>query len=67
MNRAIAYFEVLQAMLDCIEARGRRGLPSGELYAMVMGAMSLETYERIIAIFKAAGKVYEEHNVLYKR
>jgi hypothetical protein len=39
--------------------RDAKSIPSGHLYAIVMGAFSLEEYERIIQTLKNAKLVYE--------
>lgn len=43
------------ALAECIRDLG--SVPSGHLYACVMGYMSLETYEALIGILVDAGKV----------
>lgn len=43
------------AIADCIRRLG--SVPSGHLYARLMGHMSLETYEALIGILIEAGKV----------
>lgn len=45
------------AIGDAIKDLGE--VPSGHLYARVMGHMSLETYETIIGLLKEAGVVEE--------
>jgi hypothetical protein len=57
--------EVMQAMFDLIKAAGSRGQPSGELYAMVMGKLTLDVYNQIIGTMKRAGLIREESHVLY--
>lgn len=54
-----AMLDVIVAMADVVR-KSPRGLPSGELYATVMGIMSLETYERVIALMVEAGAI-ERH------
>lgn len=39
-------------------------VPSGHLYARVMGYLTLDQYNRIIGILKASGKVTESNNLL---
>ncbi len=53
------------AILEAIEAMGERGVPSGHLYAHLMGKMSLGTYESIISALVKAGKVRQANHVLY--
>lgn len=45
----------LLALAECIRSIG--SVPSGRLYARVMGYMSLETYEALIGILVDAGKI----------
>uniref|UniRef100_A0A6H1ZBW0 Uncharacterized protein n=2 Tax=viral metagenome TaxID=1070528 RepID=A0A6H1ZBW0_9ZZZZ len=49
---------------DCIEIAGDHGIPSGHLYAMLMGSMDLETYNSIIDDLKVAGTVTESNYLL---
>ena len=39
-------------------------IPSGHLYAMLMGELSLDEYTEIITILKKAGLVEEKHFLL---
>jgi hypothetical protein len=50
------------AVADAIRELGE--VPSGHLYARLMGAMSISTYENIIAILKRTGLVTETNYVL---
>jgi len=50
------------AIADCIRALG--SVPSGHLYARLMGHMSLETYEAVIGLLVEAGKVRRRSNHL---
>lgn len=47
------------------EIRELKEVPSGHLYAMVMGKLSLEVYNGAIGALKRAGVVEERGNVLY--
>lgn len=55
---------VAAIILEAIEAAGERGVPSGHLYAMLMGKMSLDQYNQIISGLKRAGFVSEEYFLL---
>ena len=44
--------QVIAAIANAIRELGR--VPSGELYARVMGQVSLEQYDRILGILKGA-------------
>ena len=55
----------VNAVLAISEAIRELGsVPSGHLYARVMGHMSLQSYEGIIRILKNAGLVSESANLL---
>lgn len=54
-DQAQAAAGALLALAECIRDLG--SVPSGNLYARVMGYMSLETYEALIGILVDAGKV----------
>jgi len=58
-----AAIQVAAAVGDAI--RELKEVPSGHLYAHLMGRMSLESYNGCIRILKQAGLV-EEHNHLLK-
>ena len=59
-----AFIEMAEAIAEAIEASGPRGVPSGHLYAAVMGAMDLTTYEAIIAALTKSGRVTQSGFVL---
>jgi hypothetical protein len=50
------------AVAEAIRAAG--SIPSGTLYALLMGKMDLAAYRRMIGILKNAGLVAERHNEL---
>lgn len=57
--------EALQAVAAVGEVIGTLGeVPSGHLYAAVMGVMSLDQYTRVIALLKRAQLVSETGHVL---
>lgn len=55
---------VLDILQEIIKGAGTAGIPSGHLYAQLMGKMSLEQYTKFIDILKDAGKITESGNVL---
>jgi predicted transcriptional regulator len=57
-----AAIETLRAIADTI--REAKRIPSGTLYAVLMGKMSLETYEKIIGTLKNTGLVRETESHL---
>ena len=52
----------LAAIAESIRAVGE--IPSGHLYAQVMGVLTLEQYERAVGVLKGAGLVEERGHVL---
>lgn len=57
-----AVLDVMIAMTDTIRVAGR--VPSGELYAQVMGHMDIHTYNAIVARIKGTGLVIEKSHEL---
>jgi hypothetical protein len=57
-----AALEIMMAVADAIRDLGR--VPSGHLYARLMGHMSLETYNVIIERLKGAGMIEEKNHEL---
>lgn len=59
----------INAAIEAISAIGRvirdvKRIPSGHLYAQLMGVLSLEKYEGAIAILKKGNLIKEESNEL---
>lgn len=57
-----AALTILKGIADTIRDLG--SVPSGQLYAALMGRMDLDKYERVVSILKNAGLVTEEAHVL---
>jgi hypothetical protein len=57
-----AAFQVTALVCEAIREAGR--IPSGELYATLMGKMDLETYDKMIATIKRTGLVEERGHEL---
>jgi len=57
-----ALVKVITAIADTIKEL--KEVPSGVLYAQLMGNMTLENYTYVIDILKQSGKVKESNNVL---
>jgi len=55
---------VLDAIQEIVQRAGPEGIPSGHLYAMLMGYMDLETYQTMIDIMVQAGGITLENHVL---
>ena len=52
----------IRIVADCIKEVG--GIPSGHLYAMVMGYFTLKEYEKIIEILINAGLIKKKNHLL---
>lgn len=55
---------VLDAVQEIVQRAGPKGIPSGHLYAMLMGYMDLNTYQSMINIMVQAGGITLENHVL---
>lgn len=56
---------VIGVMADCIRDAGPAGAVSGQLYASVMGMMSLTTYNHIISYLEFTGQIKVVGHTLY--
>jgi hypothetical protein len=63
-RQRLAFRLIAEAFEEAIGAAGSQGIPSGHLYAMVMGKTDLATYEAIIGSLKATGRIVERNHVL---
>ena len=59
-----AAIEICAILGQAIKKAGPEGVPSGHLYAQVMSALSLNTYNTAIASLKRSGLISESHFVL---
>jgi hypothetical protein len=59
-----AGMQVVLVVAQAIHAAGSAGMPSGHLYAMLMGKMELSQYERIIGILVKNGIIRKDGHVL---
>lgn len=57
-----AALSVVMAIGETIKDLGH--VPSGHLYAQVMGRLSLDQYNKVIDLLKKVGAVKEENHVL---
>lgn len=55
---------IISLIHDCIKDAGEQGIPSGHLYSMLMGRLSLDTYQGILSVLLKAGKIKESNHVL---
>ena len=61
-NDVKAALGILRAVADAIRELGE--VPSGHLYAHLMGKLSLEQYEQVIGVLKQAGLITESNHLL---
>lgn len=59
-----AFMAMTEIINDAIKDAGTNGIPSGHLYAMLMGHINLENYTIIINVLKKAGKIKESNFLL---
>lgn len=64
LSAAQSLIQVVDALAEALAAFGERGVPSGELYAMLMDLLSLDSYQSLIKRFKDVGLVIEVNHVL---
>jgi hypothetical protein len=62
-----AFIGVCDVILELIEKRERLGMPSGELYAVVMGHMDIDQYTTLIDIMVRSGRIVQRNHCLYGR
>ena len=54
--------KLIMAVTEAI--REAKRIPSGHLYAMLMGKMNIDTYNQLVTIIKRTGLVKEEYHEL---
>lgn len=54
----------VDAIYEAIKLAGEAGIPSGHLYAMVTGKMSLDIYQTIISVLEEKGKINNKGHLL---
>jgi hypothetical protein len=59
-----AAVDLIVTLGQAIAAAGPAGIPSGHLYAMVVGSVDLDDYTRAVAVLKRTGIVTERGDVL---
>ena len=64
-SREQAAREFVQIIVDAVNDAGPSGVPSGLLYAAVMPAVTLDTYNYVINALVRHGKIRQSHYVLY--
>ena len=59
-----AALELVKAIYEAIKVTGSTGVPSGILYAQLMGSMNLQTYQSMISHMERAGMIEQRNHVL---
>lgn len=60
-----AVVEVIMAVAEAVRAAGKRGIPSGHLYSILMPYnITLNDYQNILHVLKAGGLVSEASHLL---
>lgn len=62
MTKAQAALALINAVSEIIEKLG--SVPSGHLYATLMGHMGIDLYNQIISILEKAGRIKVEHHLI---
>lgn len=62
MSEAGAAVEIIMAVAEAI--RSLKSVPSGHLYARLMGSMTLDDYQAVIGVLKRTGLVSESAHLL---
>jgi hypothetical protein len=52
------------ALLEVIKAHGEEGIPSGHLYARLMGKLSLDQYQSAINLLVDSGRITNKGHLL---
>ncbi len=60
-----ALVELAAAIVDVVHDAGSTGVPAGHMYATVMGSMSLASFERLMSVVVASGKVRKSGHCYY--
>jgi len=64
-REALIVLQVLDSFLELIKAKGEMGQPLGELYAHVMGKMSLEAFNKLIDLLMTANRITVSNHCAY--
>ncbi len=65
IEQLTAAIEIAGIALQAITEAGERGIPSGVLYAAMMGTFSIETYESMLSLLLRSNAITRDaHHVL---
>jgi len=68
MQMARLLIDLLKALLDVVQAAGKRGVPAGELYAELMVGMpnlTADQFSRMMQVLVQAGRVRHSNHCYY--
>lgn len=51
-------------VLEAVKSAGEDGIPSGHLYSVMMGHLSLDEFQFIVSTLVAMGMMTDEHHLL---
>lgn len=63
-KRRAVLLAITEIILDAITEAGTHGIPSGHLYAALMGHMNIDTYNTIIDALINTGKIKQSNYLL---
>jgi hypothetical protein len=62
---AQAIVQIASALIECIQESGPRGVPEGELYAILMPTgCNLEQFNQLVSILVGSGRVKKQGHLL---
>jgi hypothetical protein len=64
-QRAAALRLALQVILDAVKEGGNRGAPGGVLYAALIGRISLQQFEQMMAALVKMGKLRKSGDLYF--
>jgi hypothetical protein len=62
---ALAVLKVMEVMLELIKAKGDMGQPLGEMYAHMMGKISIDTFNRMVEMLEKANRIKVSNHCAY--
>lgn len=62
--QASALLALTQAVAEAVRAAGPQGIPSGHVYAAVMGSVGLDAYQSLVKLLKGARLIEERNHLL---
>jgi len=63
-KQVVAILLFAKIVEEAVKDAGPNGIPSGHLYAAMMGRMNIDTYNYTIGLLKEAGAITEQNHLL---